>query len=461
MISRCVIAMGAWVAAWLGPAAAQTIPTAPGPAGPARFVLLQAGAVLAVPGQPAQREMTVVVKNDRVERLAKGYLDDVPHGAADSVRVVDLKNRFVLPGLMDAHVHLHMQAGDGTRGQSPRRGRAAPLLSDRAVNAVVYGRRTLAAGFTTVRDLGSDEESIFAVRDLFASGRVTGPRILVAGSPISATGGHGDDTTVDGDLFNKRLMNGVCDGPAACMAAVRMQHKLGANVIKVTATGGFSGEQSFESQFTLDELSAIVTAAHQLNLRVAVHAYTPHAIADVVKSGANSVEHGFFVDDATLKEMKRKGVFLVPTLSAAFPPPFLGVKNPPSLKMRDDAKAFERAYAMGVKIAFGTDAGTFNHGENAKEFDLMVGYGMTPMDAIAAATVRTAELFDLSEQIGTLESGKVADVIAVTGNPLDNIAALHTIDFVMKSGVIAKENGEMHDGITYPPFGSDGPRRGR
>ncbi len=465
MIGSVVIALVVWVGAWAGawqatPAAAQTIPAAP-PAGPARYVLLQAGTLLAVPGQPAQREMTVVVKNDRIERIAPGYIDDVPHGAADTVRVVDLKSRFVLPGLMDAHVHLHMQSGDGTRGQSARRGRAAPLLSDRAVNAVVYGRRTLAAGFTTVRDLGSDEESIFAVRDLFSSGRVIGPRILVSGSPISATGGHGDDTSVDGDLNNKRLMNGVCDGPASCMTAVRMQHKLGANVIKATATGGFSGEQSFESQFTLEELTAIVTAAHQLDMRVAVHAYTPKAIAEVVKSGANSIEHGFFVDDATLKEMKKKGVFLVPTLSAAFPPPFLGVRNPPSLKMRDDAKAFERAYAMGVKIAFGTDAGTFNHGENAKEFDLMVGYGMKPMDAIAAATMGTADLFGLSEHVGTLESGKVADVIAVTGNPLDNIAALHAIDFVMKSGVVAKENGVMHDGITYLPFGSDGPRRGR
>ena len=262
-IGRLAIVVGALLA---GNAAAQTIPAA-APTGPARYVLLQAGTVLAVPGQPPQREMTVVVKNDRVERIAAGYLNGVPHGAADTVRVVDLKTRFVLPGLMDAHVHLHMQAGDNTRGQSSRRGRSAPLLSDRAVNAVVYGRRSLAAGFTTLRDLGSDEESLFAARDLFASGRVIGLRILVSGSPISATGGHGDDTTVDGDLSNKRLMNGVCDGPASCMSAVRMQHKLGANVIKATATGGFSGEQSFESQFTLEELTAIVTAAHQLDLR--------------------------------------------------------------------------------------------------------------------------------------------------------------------------------------------------
>jgi imidazolonepropionase-like amidohydrolase len=431
------------------------------PAQPAHYTLIHAGTLLAVPGKAPEREMTVIVKNDKVDRVAKGFLTDVPHGEDDVVQIVDLKDRFVLPGLMDAHVHLRSQPGDSSRGQSARRGRATPLPADMAVNAIIYARRTLAAGFTTVRDLGSDDQSVFAVRDLVAGKRMVGPRIIAAGSPIAATGGHGDKTTVEGDQFRERLMNGVCDGPSECMSAVRFQHKLGADVIKVTATGGFSSTQTFEQQFTLAEMTALMGAAHQLGLKVAVHAYTPNAIADAVKAGADSIEHGFFVDDATLKLMKKQGTFLVPTLAAAYPPPFLGIKDPPSVRMRDEAKAFERAYAMGVKIAFGTDAGTFNHAENAKEFDLMVKYGMKPMDAIAAATVGTADLFGLRDEIGTLEPGKTADLIAVAGNPVADVTALHTVEFVMKSGIVAKENGIMHDGITYLPFGSDGPRRGR
>jgi imidazolonepropionase-like amidohydrolase len=456
MIPSLFLSLVCWTAAH-----AQTVPPPPAPAGPVRYVLVHAGTLLAVPGKAPERDMTVVVRNDKIERIVRGKLTDVPHGEADSVTAIDLGDRFVLPGLMDAHVHLRSQPSDSARGQNVRRGRATPLPADMAANAVLYARRTLAAGFTTVRDLGSDDQSVFAVRDMIVQGRMVGPRILASGSPIAATGGHGDKSLVDGDQVRERLMNGVCDGPAECMAAVRFQHKLGANVIKITATGGFSGEQSFEQQFTLEELTAAVTAAHQLGLKVAVHAYTPNAIADSVKAGADSIEHGFFVDDATLKLMKKQGTFLVPTLAAAYPPPFLGIKDPPSVRMRDEAKAFERAYAMGVKIAFGTDAGTFNHGENAKEFDLMVKYGMKPADAVAAATVGAAELFGLSREIGTLEPGKTADLIAVAGNPLEDVTALHSVDFVMKSGATAKDRGVMRDGFAYPPFGSDGPRRGR
>ncbi|MBM3513467.1 MAG: amidohydrolase family protein [Alphaproteobacteria bacterium] len=204
-------------------------------------------------------------------------------------------------------------------------------------------------------------------------------------------------------------------------------------------------------------MKAIIEAAHQLEMKVAVHAYTPNAIADAVEAGADSIEHGFFVVDSTPRKMKAKGTFLVPTLSAAYPPPFLGIKDPASVRMRNEAKAFERAHAMGVKIAFGTDAGTFNHGENAKEFDYMVEFGMTPAEATRAATVITADLFGLKD-VGTVESGKLADIIAVKGDPLADVKALREISFVMKSGQVAKSGGTMNDGFSYPQFGSDRPR---
>ncbi|MBL8630976.1 MAG: amidohydrolase family protein, partial [Rhodospirillaceae bacterium] len=349
---------------------------------PDRYTLIYAGTLLAEPGTPAQKEMTVVVKNDRIDKVVAGYAQPASLGLSETATVVDLKSRFVLPGLMDAHVHLRSQPSDFARGQGVRRGRATPLPSDMTVNAMIYARRTLNAGFTTVRDLGSDDQSVFAVRDAINTGRMVGPRIVAAGPAISATGGHADGSTVDGDQLTARLMDGVCDGPDECTRAVRFLHKLGSNVIKFTATGGFSSTQTFEQQLFFPEMKAIVDAAHQLEMKVAVHAYTPNSIADAVRAGADSIEHGFFVDDATLKLMKEKGTFLVPTLSAAYPPPFLGIKDPPSVKMRNEAKAFERAYARGVKIAFGTDAGTFNHAENAKEFGYMIEFGMTPMDAI-------------------------------------------------------------------------------
>ncbi|MDX2222918.1 MAG: amidohydrolase family protein [Rhodospirillaceae bacterium] len=431
----------------------------PGAAPPAaRYAVIHAGTLLAVPGEPPARDMTVVIKDAVIDRVAAGYQDPAALGLPSETTVIDLRERFVLPGLMDAHVHLRSQPSDFARGQGIRRGRLTPLPADLTVNAVVYARRTLAAGFTTVRDVGSDDQSVIAVRDAVNAGRIVGPRILTSGAALSATGGHADGSSVEGDQLRARLMDGVCDGVDDCTTAVRFQHKLGADLIKFTATGGFASTQTFEQQLFFPEMKAIVDAAHQLEMKVAVHAYTPNAIADAVKAGADSIEHGFFVDDATLKLMKQKGTFLVPTLSAAYPPPFLGIKDPPSVRMRNEARAFERAYAMGVNIAFGTDAGTFNHAENAKEFGYMVEFGMSTADALVAATVKTAQLFGLTD-VGTLEPGKLADLIAVRGNPLDDVATLTEIDFVMKSGVVAKRDGTMLDGFTYLPFGSDRPRQ--
>ncbi len=433
---------------------------APGgaPPRPDRVVLVHAGTLLAVPGRAPQQRMTVVVRNDRVAAVADGFLTEPPGGAAGAtVEVIDLADRFVLPGLMDAHVHLeHEPAFSRRRGERGDRyppGAGQPgTKAEGAVNAIIYARRNLAAGFTTVRDLGSDDQAVFAVRNAINAGRMVGPRILLAGAAIAVTGGHGDSTpmTATGDE-ETRITDGTCDGPIECRTAVRFQHKLGADVIKFTATGGFATNTGLEPQLFTDEVEAIIGTAHLLGVKVAAHAYSPIAIKQAVRAGVDSIEHGFLLDDEGIALMKKAGTFLVPTLSASYPPPIFRIPDPPSVKLRNEYRAFERAYAAGVKIAFGTDAGTFTHGDNAKEFGYMVGFGMKPMDALRAATVMTAELFGITADAGTLEPGKLADIVAVKGDPLADVAVLKAIDFVMKSGVVAKRNGAMLEPFSYPP----------
>jgi imidazolonepropionase-like amidohydrolase len=423
----------------------------PAPAAPDRYTLVHAGTLLAVPGTGPLREMTVVVRNDRIAAIEKGYVTEVASAAQDAeVRVIDLSDRFVLPGLMDAHVHLQHEPSFSRR-RTERGDRTPPTPAEGAVNAMIYARRNLAAGFTTLRDVGSDDQAVFAVRNAINAGRMIGPRILVSGSAVAVTGGHGDGTDMDrtGDDI-ARLSDATCDGPMECRKAVRYLYKLGADVIKFTATGGFGSNTGLEPQLFPDEIEAIVATAHLVGLKAAVHAYSPVAIKDAVRAGVDSVEHGFLLDDEGIAMMKKAGTFLVPTLSASYPPPIFRIPDPESVKLRNEYKAFERAYAAGVKIAFGTDAGTFAHGTNAKEFDLMVGFGMKPMDAIRSATAVTADLFGIAADAGSLEPGKLADLIAVKGNPLDDIAVLHQIDFVMKSGRVAKQGGEMTEPFTYP-----------
>lgn len=428
---------------------------APGGAGrpppPDRYALIHAGTLLAVPGKPPRQQMTVIVRNDRVAAIAPGFIATPPDMAPGStVEVIDLSDRFVMPGLMDAHVHLQSEPSFSRR-RTERGDRNPPTPAEGAVNAVVYARRNLAAGFTTVRDLGSDDQAVFAVRNAINAGRMIGPRILLSGSSIAVTGGHGDGTPMGstGD-DTARITEGTCDGPQECRKAVRYQYKLGADVIKFTSTGGFGSNTGLDPQLFMDEIEAVVSTAHLHGLKAAAHAYSPVAIKDAVRAGVDSIEHGFLLDDEGIQMMKKAGTFLVPTLSASYPPPIFRIPDPPSVKLRNEYKAFERAYAAGVKIAFGTDAGTFTHGTNAKEFDLMVGFGMKPMDALRSATVVTADLFGIAAEAGTLEPGKLADVVAVQGNPLDQISVLRQIDFVMKSGRVAKRDGQMIEPFTYP-----------
>ena len=420
-----------------------------------RYVLIHAGTLLALPGEKPAQQMTVVIKNDRIEAVEAGFLAADTVAADGNVTVIDLSDRFVLPGLMDAHVHLNREPSRGP-GRARRGERAEPTPAESTFNTVLYARRNLAAGFTTVRDVGSDDQSVFAVRDAINRGRMIGPRILVSGAAIAVTGGHADKIPMlETGEAEARLLMGVCDGPVECRRAVRYQFKLGADLIKFTSTGGFGSNTELDRQLFPDEIEAIIETAHMLGMKATTHAYTPDAIKKAVQAGVDSIEHGFLLDNEGISMMKKAGVWLVPTLSASYPPPIFRIPDASSVRLRNEHAAFERAYAAGVRIAFGTDAGTFAHGQNAKEFEIMVGFGMAETDAIHAATVSTAELFGIAEEAGSIEAGKLGDLIAVAGDPLTDITALREIDFVMKSGRIAKLGGLMVEPFDYPWFRED------
>lgn len=423
------------------------------PAEPDRFMVIHAGTLLAEPGEPVRQRMTVVVRNDRILRIEPGFLSAAEAGLADGavVELVDLSGHFVMPGLMDAHVHLRGEPTLGRR-RAERGDRNPATSAEMAFNAVLYARRNLAAGFTTVRDVGSDDEAVFAVRNAINEGRMIGPRILLSGPAVAVTGGHGDGAPMDrtGDPA-ARLANGLCDGPDECRQAVRYLYKLGADLIKFTSTGGFGSNTGLEPQLFPDEIEAIVATAHLLGMKATTHAYSAVAIKDAIRAGVDSIEHGFLLDDEAIRMMKQAGTFLVPTLSASYPPPVFRIAEPESVRIRNENRAFERAHAAGVRIAFGTDAGTFRHGDNAKEFELMVEFGMAPMAALRSATVETAALFGIADEAGTLAPGKLADLIALRGDPLADISAMREIDFVMKGGQVARRDGAMTEPFSYPP----------
>ncbi|MCH8344284.1 MAG: amidohydrolase family protein [Planctomycetes bacterium] len=415
---------------------------------PPKWTVLHCGTLLAVPGEPPQPHMTIVIHDGRIQAVRRGYVDarDLAEARNEPIETVDLKDRFVLPGLIDCHTHI-----TGQYTADVRLRRVEETDADAAIRGVVYARRTLEAGFTTIRNVGSSGDAAFALRDAINEGLVPGPRILMAGESISPTGGHSDSTLgYREDLFAMPgSMQGIADGPAACRRAVRAQVKRGADVIKLTATGGVLSATAAgtEQQFFNDELSAIVETAHLLGRSVAAHAHGTNGINAALRAGVDSIEHGTFLDEESITLFKQTGAFLVPTILAGktvtqkaaiagyYPPPVAEKAKAVGPVIQN---AFAKAYEGGVRIAFGTDSGVSEHGRNAEEFLLMVEAGMSETEAIVSATVSAAQLLGLSKEIGTIDAGKAADIIATTGNPLDDISALQHIAFVMRNGTIYK-----------------------
>jgi imidazolonepropionase-like amidohydrolase len=403
---------------------------------------IQAGALLDRPGQPPRGASTVVIEGDRITAVRDGFVAP-PAGAT----LVDLRNRFVLPGLIDAHVHLLGIGGD------PQRERLTALNRDDAddmVEALANMKVTLAAGFTTVRDLGGDPRGVRALRDGEARGVVAGPAIVNAGQMISVTGGHGDGTNglaeEWAEAVHAHAVN-ICDGPDDCRRAVRHQVALGAQVIKFAATGGVLSNVSggLGRAMTPEEMRAIVETAHALGRKVAAHSHAADGTRAALEAGVDSVEHASYLDADTIRLFKAKGAYLVPTEIAplaAVAQARAGVLPPAVLPKAEAAvkalhASHKQAWAAGVKFAFGTDTGVSKHGDNATEFRQLVDLGMTPAQAIRSATVAAADLLGEAE-VGTIEPGKRADLIAVTGSPLDDVTRLEHVGFVMHRGVVAK-----------------------
>ncbi len=409
-------------------------------------LVIHAGTLLAVPGEPAQSERTIIIKANRIDSVHDGYLDpgDVDTEADAQVTLVDLSDQFVLPGLMDMHVHLLSELNPNSRIEAVT---TSNTLS--ALRGAQYARRTLHAGFTTVRDLGGYPESIFALRDAIERGYVQGPRIFAAGSALAATGGHGDVDGYRADLLELWTPETICDGAVDCRRAVRYAVKYGADWIKITATGGVLSDTAtgLDQQMTDDELREIMDTAHSLGLKVAAHAHGTNGINAALRAGVDSIDHGSFLDRESIKLLKANDAYLVPTLMPGHVLPQSMDGNPfftPAIKAKAlDATAaakasFRLALKNDVNIAFGTDTGVTPHGANAKEFELMVEQGMSPAQAIRSATVMTAALLGQSADLGTIETGKLADLIGVPSSPLDDISALSRVSAVIKNGVRVK-----------------------
>ena len=403
-----------------------------------RVVVVQADRVLTEPGKAPRGVTSIVIENGRISAVLDGRQSG-PAGA----RIIDLGNRFVLPGLIDSHVHLDSDAGgDAALIESVT---SSPALD--ALRAQWNGMKTLRAGFTTVRNLGDGRGATLALRDAVEKGWVMGPRIIDAGRSISVTSGHMDGTlSLAEGLQSAVNQDNLCDGADSCREAVRRQVRRGVDVIKIATTGGVNSRigAGLGQQMFADEAKAVVETAHLHGKKVAVHAHGTEGINVALAAGADSIEHGTMPNEETLRLFKQGGAYYVSTLSTvngyrerlakdpnAYPP---AVLEKVLWRLEVTGKALEKAVPAGVKIAFGTDAGVSKHGRNADEFELMVKHGMTPATAIVAATTNAAELLGLSKEVGALRPGMAADLIAVPGNPLADVTALKTVEFVMKGG---------------------------
>jgi imidazolonepropionase-like amidohydrolase len=400
-------------------------------------IVVHAGRLITDASRPAQGPSTITISGGRIQSVAAG-LTPAPAGA----RLIDLSDRTVLPGLIDMHVHLSGNPGGDYREE------AVDTDEYAALTGVRNAARTLRAGFTTVRDLGSGPQVGFALARGTSEGLFPGPRIIASGPAISIVGGHGDVSGFRPDVIRALSGGNTCTGAVQCAERVREAARAGAQVIKFTATGGVLSQQArgLEAHFTDEEMRAIVVTAHSLGLKVAAHAHGARGIEAAARAGVDSIEHGTFADAAAIAAMRRSGTALVPTLMA-----FTGVREglarnvfTPAVaaKAREAlthlGEAARAARAAGVPVVFGTDAAVYPHGRNAEEFAQLVQYaGMSPAEALASATTGAARLLGLENEIGRIAPGYSADLIAVAGDPLANIGALEQVAFVMVRGRIA------------------------
>ncbi len=437
-MKRFGLAMAAWGALSAG-ASAQQSPAGVGVSPEPTTMFVEAGRLLADPSNGVvQRGKTLVIRGNQVVEVRDGFVGDPAQG-----QVVDLRTAFVLPGLIDSHVHL-------TGQQNPNSRLEEVTLSDadQAMVGARYARRTLMAGFTTVADLGAGNQAIFALRNAVRNGDVPGPRIIASGSSVSIHGGHGDINGYRDDVMHLLSSESICSGADDCMRAVRTQVRAGADIIKITATGGVLSNTAagLGQQFSDPELTAIVDSAHRMGRQVTAHAHGVDGINAFLRAGGDSIEHGTYLDDQSIRLFKANGAWLVPTLLAGdfvariasgpnnfFTPAQTAKALEAGPKMLDMAR---RAHEGGVRIAFGTDSGVSAHGDNAQEFALLVRAGLTPLEAIQAATVGAAEHLRISSEAGKIAPGMPADIVAVSGDPLTDVTELERMKFVMKGGVV-------------------------
>ncbi|TRX55652.1 amidohydrolase family protein [Thalassomonas sp. M1454] len=403
--------------------------------------VIHAGELLTVPGKTVLKKQTLVVTDNKITDLQDGFVSAKTFGK--EAKLIDLKNSFVMPGLMDMHVHLQGELGPTNASDTLKMS-----AQDVGMQSVHFANKTLMAGFTTVRDLGANPQYLYALRNAVAKGWVVGPRIIGSGG-VSVTGGHGDVDGMRHDLMEKYTSKTICDGPYDCRRATREAIKYGADVIKITSTGGVLSDTNTGTgqQMADDEIKEIVDTAHALGRKVASHAHAAAGINAALRAGVDSIEHGSYADEDSITLFKYSGAYLVPTLLAgdtvvnmAKTSDFMSeaIKAKAIRVGGDMLKNFTRAYESGVKIAYGTDSGVSKHGINGQEAVLMFNAGMKPMDILKSATVNAADLIDKSDSLGTLEVGKIADIIAMDENPLQDISQLLDVEFVMKDGVVHK-----------------------